>query len=248
MKRSISVFQVLQDCITTLEPAVTELLEVLPELSPRFEVLLIDAGSTDETFEVARDLARSYPQVRIVRQSLQPGLAASLRKALSHSQGEVILLRDEHCETEVHDLRKMWRLIDQYAAVVGRPAALRPAGSGKRSWKQKLSDWGLGRGSATAASCDSTPLHLLHRQVAERLWTSDFAWDEQRAKLSQSGYRWTEIEVRRSSSICSEFDRLGQQIISRRIEIARTDEGTSRPSEPKRIKRSEQIRRFVRGE
>ncbi len=246
MKRSISVFQVLQDCITTLEPAVTELLEVLPDLTARFEVLLIDAGSTEETFDVARDLARSYPQVRIVRQNLQPGLAASLRKALSYSQGELILLRDEHCEAEVHDLRKMSRLSDEYAAVIGRPAAERS--SSKRSWTQKLCDWGLGRGDGNGTTFASTPLHLMHRQVAERLWTSDFELADLAERLSRSGYRWTEIEIRRSGSICSEFDRLGEPVASRRIEIARTDVGSSRPSEPKRLKRSEQIKRFVREE
>ena len=246
MKRSISVFQVLQDCITTLEPAVTELLDVLPDLTSRFDILLIDAGTTDETFEVARDLARSFPQVRIVRQTLQPGLASSLRKALSHSQGEVILLRDEHCEAEIQDLRKMWRLVDEYAAVIGKAAAERPAG--KRSWKQRLGDWGLGRGDSDAVACDSTPLHLMHRQVAERLWAGDVELCDLPDRLSRSGYRWTELELRRSGTISSEFDRLGEPAAGRRIDILRTDGADTRPSQPKRTRQLDRLKRFALGE
>lgn len=244
MKRSISVFQVLQDCLGTLEPAVTELLEVLPELTSRFDILLIDAGSADETFEVARDLARSYPQVRIVRQPLQPGLTSALRKALAQTQGELILLRDEHCEAEIHDLRKLWRLIDEYAAVIGQAASERP--SARRSWTQRLCDWSLRRAtSGTAAGIDSSPLQLLHRQVAERLWTSDFQPEEMVTRLSRSGYRWTEIEIRRSATIVASSDPWGALVGSGRSEIVRTDRPSSGPSEPKRSRRLERLKRFA---
>lgn len=244
MKRSISVFQVLQDCLGTLESAVTELLEVLPELTSRFDILLIDAGSTDETFEAARDLARSYPQVRIVRQPLQPGLTTSLRKALTQAQGEVILLRDEHCEAEIHDLRKLWRLIDEYAAVIGRAANQRPAAP--QSWAQKLCAWGLRRGAANGgAAMDSSPLQLLHRQVADRLWTGEFQPEEMAARLSRSGYRWTEIEVRRSGTIIAGGELREAGAVAGRIDMVRADQAVAGPSEPKRSRRLERLKRFA---
>ena len=38
------------------------LLEVLPELTPRWDVLVMDNGSTDATVEVAHELVGRYPQ------------------------------------------------------------------------------------------------------------------------------------------------------------------------------------------
>jgi glycosyltransferase involved in cell wall biosynthesis len=47
-----------------LEPAVGEILDVLPDLCNRFQVCLFDDGSTDDTSDTAYELAARYPQVR----------------------------------------------------------------------------------------------------------------------------------------------------------------------------------------
>lgn len=46
----------------------------------RLQVALIDDGSTDGTFEVACEMARRHPQLRVLRQPVQRGLRAALEQ------------------------------------------------------------------------------------------------------------------------------------------------------------------------
>ena len=47
---------------------------------PRMKVLVVDDGSTDDSFETATELSIEYPQVRVLRRTGQGGLAEALRQ------------------------------------------------------------------------------------------------------------------------------------------------------------------------
>ena len=93
MERSLTVLLPVQDAQSTLADTVAEVLEIASDLTPRFELLIIDDGSTDATCEVAEELSRHYPQVRSVRHSSPLGREAAVRTGLLQSQGEVVFVR-----------------------------------------------------------------------------------------------------------------------------------------------------------
>jgi len=78
-----------------LNNAVHEILDVMTDSGDRFEVLIIDDGSTDATSEVAHELSRHYPQIRMVRHGTPQGREAAIRTGLERSRGEVVMLRDD---------------------------------------------------------------------------------------------------------------------------------------------------------
>ena len=67
MQRSLSVLLPVKDAQATLTASVHELLEVAADSSDRFELLIIDDGSTDATSEIAHELTYHYPQVGLIR-------------------------------------------------------------------------------------------------------------------------------------------------------------------------------------
>src|SRR5262245_19158235 len=79
----------------SLESTVAELLEWLPELTDHFELCILDDGSTDDTADVARELAARYPQIKLVRHPVRLGLAETIQTALDNTRGEVVLVGDE---------------------------------------------------------------------------------------------------------------------------------------------------------
>ncbi len=95
MQRFVSVLLPVQDAQATLADSVHEILETVSDLGSPFEVLIIDDGSSDATSEVAHDLARHYPQVRMIRHGTPLGRDAAIHSGLARSRGETVVLRDE---------------------------------------------------------------------------------------------------------------------------------------------------------
>lgn len=120
----------------TLEPNVTDILEVLPELSERFQITILDDGSTDDTVDVATDLAARYPQVRLIRHPVRLGLAESIQTALDNVRAEQLLISDEDYNLEPDDLRVLWQLRE-----LSRPTVERPASRGTRQNPRNVLAW-----------------------------------------------------------------------------------------------------------
>jgi cellulose synthase/poly-beta-1,6-N-acetylglucosamine synthase-like glycosyltransferase len=94
LERSLTVLLPVRNVQSTLAVTVQEILEVVSDLAGRFELVIIDDGSTDATSEVAAELTCCYPQVRAVFHTKPLGRDMAIRTGLQQSSGEVIYLRD----------------------------------------------------------------------------------------------------------------------------------------------------------
>lgn len=74
--------------------SVMDILELSPMLSTAIEVVVVDDGSTDETYETACELARVYPQVTVLRQSVHQGLGAALDLVRRRLNVEMVVVHD----------------------------------------------------------------------------------------------------------------------------------------------------------
>ena len=115
LKPSVSVLLPVFNAQHRLENQVAALLDVLAELTDRFDVLIVDDGSPDDTIDVARQLALVYPQVSAVRHPLRLGLAEAVQTGLDQTDGDILFVGDEHAGIDPADLRRLWPL----AASVG---------------------------------------------------------------------------------------------------------------------------------
>lgn len=79
---------------------------VLASHYKHIEVIIIDDGSKDDTYAVARKLAAKYPCVTAVRQR-NSGKAVALNRGLRRAKGEVVVCMDADT---VFERETMWRL------------------------------------------------------------------------------------------------------------------------------------------
>lgn len=112
LERSLTVLLPVQNAQASLATTVHRLLDVLPELTHRFEVLIVDDGATETASETAHDLAKDFPQVRVVRQGGSSNREAAIRVGLERSQGDVVMLGEPDCETRIHDIVRLWSAVE----------------------------------------------------------------------------------------------------------------------------------------
>jgi glycosyltransferase involved in cell wall biosynthesis len=91
---SLSVLFPVKDVQATLAASVHEILDVAADTNNPFELVIIDDGSCDATAEVAHELTRHYPQIRLVRHTRPLGHDAAIHTGLQRSQGDVVVVRE----------------------------------------------------------------------------------------------------------------------------------------------------------
>jgi glycosyltransferase involved in cell wall biosynthesis len=97
------------------------LAEVLPTVSPDFEVVLVDDGSTDRTLAEMRALAAAEPHVRYVALSRNFGKESAMLAGLSQAKGDVIAIMDADLQHPPELLGQMVDLLGKgYDQVVAR--------------------------------------------------------------------------------------------------------------------------------
>lgn len=104
-----------------LEKSVKELrdfLKGMPEYT--FRILIVDNGSTDKTYEIAKKLAEDYPNVDVMHLE-EKGRGGALKKAWSQSTADVMCYMDVDLSTDLNALKKLIDSIakENYDIVVG---------------------------------------------------------------------------------------------------------------------------------
>lgn len=86
----------------------------------RFEILLIDDGSTDNTHAVCNQLALKYGEkVIVLRHSQNRGYGAALRSGLFGAENDLIFYTDADNQFELSELKDFMNYIDDFDLVIG---------------------------------------------------------------------------------------------------------------------------------
>ncbi len=123
MERSLSALLPVENVQSSLADTVSRILEILPELTEDFELVIIDDGSIDATIEVADELVVQYPQVRVVHHGDRQGRAAALKSGVERSAGDILFIADDDCRLPIAEVAKLWKAIDTHQVVLGRAVA-----------------------------------------------------------------------------------------------------------------------------
>ena len=148
---TLSIILPVHNAQETLALRVAGMLEILSELTSRFELLIVDDGSTDETPDVANQLTRQFPQVELVWQSDRDGTNTALRMGLERARGNIVFVHDKAGPLGRQDLRRIW--------------TLRGPPSGKLIMAAEPPNTAPDQRPATIRSRDERPKAVLHPSV-----------------------------------------------------------------------------------
>lgn len=174
---------------------------VLTQLSPEFEVIYVDDGSTDRTPELLRELHSQDSRVRIVRFSRNFGHQMAITAGLEHATGDVVVVIDADLQDppEVISLFvKKWR--EGFDVVYG----LRTEREGETAfklWTARIFYRCMTRLSDTEIPLDTGDFRLMDRRIVNILLRMPERDRFVRGMVSWLGFSQTAVPYRREQRV-----------------------------------------------
>ena len=115
---ALSVVIPVFDEVECLDPLVRDVSGVLDALGRSAEIVAIDDGSTDGSFERLVALREVEPRLRVVRLQRNYGQTAALAAGFGHARGELIVTLDADLQNDPHDIPRLLAALDDDVDVV----------------------------------------------------------------------------------------------------------------------------------
>lgn len=117
---ALSIIVPLYNEEANVEPLWSALEHALSPAGLDYEVLLVDDGSTDGTFEAAAALARSHREVRVVKLRRNYGQTPAMAAGMEQARGEVLVTMDGDLQNDPEDIPRFLATLEQgFDIVVG---------------------------------------------------------------------------------------------------------------------------------
>jgi len=78
------------------------------KLTSDFEIIIVDDGSADATPDISDELARTYPDVRVIHHPKNRGYGGALRTGFSSAEKELIFYTDGDAQYDPAELEALW--------------------------------------------------------------------------------------------------------------------------------------------
>jgi glycosyltransferase involved in cell wall biosynthesis len=116
--KGLSVFFPAYNDSGTIASLVITALQSARKLTPNFEVIVVNDGSADKTAEILDELARTYPEVRVVHHERNRGYGGALRTGFATATRELVFYTDGDAQYDPSEMELLWRRLDDSVDVV----------------------------------------------------------------------------------------------------------------------------------
>jgi glycosyltransferase involved in cell wall biosynthesis len=196
-KSGLSVFFPAYNDSGTIASLVITALRTAKRLTPEFEVIIVNDGSADNTAEIADELARTYPEVRVIHHERNQGYGGALRSGFAAARRDLIFYTDGDAQYDPAEMEALWEalrddvdLVNGYK--ISRSDPLHRVIIGRVYHHTVKLLFGL---SVQDVDCD---FRLLRRSIFERVTLekdSGVICLEMMKKIEDAGFRIAEVPV-----------------------------------------------------
>jgi len=98
---------------------VAELRQVMEGLGRPYEIIVVDDGSSDGTFELLQEQKRDFPELVIIRFDSNHGQTAAFEAGFKTAKGEIIVTIDADSQNDPADIPRLLELTEFWDVVCG---------------------------------------------------------------------------------------------------------------------------------
>ena len=196
-RAGLSVFFPAYNDSGTIASMVIRAVQAAAELTPDFEVIVVNDGSADATPAILDELARTYPHVRVVHHAKNRGYGGALQTGFRSATKELIFYTDGDAQYDPSELSALWARMTPDADLVNgykisRSDPLHRIIIGRLYHHIVSVMFGL---TVRDVDCD---FRLMRRTIFERInleKTSGVICLEMMKKIEDAGFRIVEVPV-----------------------------------------------------
>ncbi len=178
----------------SLEPLVAEIDEALGPSHQPFEIVFVDDGSTDRSFEVMRRLAAERADVRAVKLRRNFGKSAALSHGFAVCRGDVVVTMDGDRQDDPAEIPKLMAPLDDgYDLVSGWKQSRQDPVS--KTLPSRLFNWTVRRTTGIPLHDFNCGLKAYRRDVVDTITVYGELHRYIPVVAEQAGFRATEVKV-----------------------------------------------------
>jgi len=190
----ISVVIPLRDEEDNVVPLHGELTDVLDQLGVSYEVILVDDGSTDGTFQQLTGIQAQDAAVKVIRFTRNFGQTAAFAAGFAEARGEYIVTLDGDLQNDPRDIPEMLKLARRKDIVSGW-RRIRKDSFLTRHLPSAIANWLLGLVTGVRLHDNGCSLKVYRAKVVKPLKLRPGLHRYLPAIASQLGGRVAEVEV-----------------------------------------------------
>lgn len=213
----------------SLKELCSRTIQALSSFTRDFEIILVDDGSSDRSWDVLQELHRVDSRVKAIQLARNFGQHNALMCAFHQSKGDYVVTIDDDLQIAPEDIEKLYQKIQQDFDVVYGVYAKKQH-SAIRNWGSLLIQWVFKK--VFRASIGLTSFRIVRRQVIQEILSYDMnftfvdgflAWytnriasvevSHQERKTGRSGYRLSKL-VQLSLNMITNFSIIPLQVAS----------------------------------
>lgn len=117
--KELSIFFPFWDEEKNIETVVRRAIPVAQKVAQKWEIIMVDDGSTDRTLEIAKNLAKENPNLKVAKNDTNRGYGAALRCGFANCKYELIVFNDGDNQFDFSQVTKFLEKIKDADMVIG---------------------------------------------------------------------------------------------------------------------------------
>lgn len=117
--KELSIFFPFWDEEKNIESVVKKAIPVAKKVAQKWEIIMVDDGSTDRTLEISKRLAKENPNLKIAKNSTNRGYGAALRTGFKNCRYNLIVFTDGDNQFDFSQVTRFLEKIADADMVIG---------------------------------------------------------------------------------------------------------------------------------